>query len=115
MAEDITRKVIQQAQEDLKGIGPAVAAQPQKGWWEAAKDWFIDKFAPEVGDMLMHKTAQGAAEIAQALNSQSNAYVPYGVGQSPLEVEGPATNYQDLLREAQQRAVPKDQDKGLER
>ena len=115
MAEDITRKVIQQAQEDLQAVGPAVAAEPRKGWWESAKDWFIDKFAPEVGDMLMHKTAQGAAEIAQALNSQSNAYVPYGVGQAPLEVEGPATNYQDLLREAQQRTVPKDQDKGLER
>jgi hypothetical protein len=42
----------------------------------------------EVGDMVVHKTAQGAAEISQALNSQSNAYVPYGVGQQPLEVEG---------------------------
>ena len=114
MAEDITRKVIQQAQEDLRNVGPEVAAEPQKGWWEKAKDWFIDKFAPEVGEMLMQKTAQGASEIAQALNSDANAYVPYGHAQQPLEVEGPAVSYQDMLREAQQRVGP-EQDNVMER
>jgi hypothetical protein len=97
--------VIQQAQEDLKSVNPAVAAEPQKGWWEKAKDWFIDKFVPEVWDMIEHKTAQGAAELGQALNSQANAYVPYGAGQAPLEVEGPATSFQDQIREASQRAM----------
>ena len=115
MAEDITRKVIQQAQEDLKGIGPAVAAQPQKGWWEAAKDWFIDKFAPEVGDMLMHKTAQGSAEISAALNSQSNAYVPYGAGQHALDVQGPQQSYQDMLRESSLNVAEREPEHGIER
>jgi hypothetical protein len=115
VAEDITRRVIQQAQEDLKSVNPAVAAEPpEKGWWERAKDRFIDKFVPEVWDMIEHKTAQGAAELGQALNSQSNAYVPYGAGQAPLEVEGPATSWQDQIREASQRAVP-DQSNEMER
>ena len=60
----------------------------------------------EVGDMAMQKTAQGAAELSQALNSQSNAYVPYGYAQQPLEIEGPQQSYADMLREASQRAVP---------
>jgi len=104
MAND-QRKVVQHAQDDLKTVGPEVAAQPQKGWWEKAKDWFIDKFAPEVGEMLMQKTAQGAAEISQALNSGANAFVPYGAAQQPLEVEGPAMSYQDHLRQASERGV----------
>ena len=49
------------------------------------------------------KIAQGCAELGQALNSQADAYVPYGAGQQPLEVEGPATSYQDMLREAASR------------
>jgi hypothetical protein len=63
----------------------------------------MSRFWKEVGQMLDHKIAQGAAELSQALNSQSNAYVPYGVGQAPLEVEGPQTNYQDMLRNAAER------------
>lgn len=114
MAEDITRRVVEHAQDDLSSINPQVAAEPQHSWWEAAKDWFIDKFAPEVGDMLMQKAAQGAAELDQALNSQSNAYVPYGSPQQPLEVEGPQQSYVDMLREASERAAP-EQDRGLER
>jgi hypothetical protein len=75
-----------------------------------------ERFKKEVGQMLEYKAAQGAAELSQALNSQSNAYVPYGTGQKPLEVEGPATSYQDMLREASQRAGQEhDQDKGMER
>ena len=99
------KKVIQHAQEDMKAIGPETAVGPQKGWWDRAKDWFIDKFAPEVGEMLMQKTAQGAAEISQALNSGANAFVPYGAAQQPLEVEGPVMNYQEHLRQASERAV----------
>jgi hypothetical protein len=73
------------------------------------------RFWKEVGDMLDHKIAQGAAELSHALNSQSNAYVPYGAGQQPLEVEGPAVNHQDMLRESSQRAGPEqDQDRGIE-
>jgi hypothetical protein len=78
------------------------------------KDHFIDRVVPEVGQMLDQKIAQGAAELAQALNSQSNAYVPYGTGQKPLEVEGPATSYQDMLREAAERQG-QDQDRGIDR
>src|SRR5262249_1644487 len=117
MAEDITRKVIQQAQEDLRGVGPEVAAAPRQSWWEAAKDYFIDRVAPEVGDMLMQKMAQGSAEISHFLNQGNAAYTPYGYAQKPLqplEVEGPEQSYQDMLREAAQRAVP-EQDRQLER
>jgi len=106
MAEDMQKRVIQHAQEDLKRVGSDVGGPQERGWWEKMKDYFIDRIAPEVGDMLVHKTAQGAAELSQALNSQSNAYVPYGTGQRPLEVEGPQVSYQDMIREASQRGEP---------
>lgn len=77
-------------------------------------DYMKDCVFPEVGDMIDHKVAQGAAEISQALYSQSNAYVPYGTGQQPLEVEGPLQSYQDMLREASQQAMP-EPERGLER
>ena len=67
-----------------------------------AWDYLKQRVAPEIGEMVVQKTAQGAAEISQALNSQSNAYVPYGHAQQPLEVEGPQQSYQDMLREAAQ-------------
>jgi hypothetical protein len=111
---DDLRAILQHAQQDLNAVGPEVGAQPQKGWWERFKDGLIDRFVPEVGEMLMQKTAQGAAEISHALNSQSNAYTPYGYGQQPLSVEGPMQDYQDMLREASQRAVPQ-QSQELER
>jgi hypothetical protein len=74
------------------------------------------RFWNEVGQMLDHKIAQGAAELGQALNSQADGYVPYGTGQQPLEVEGPATSYQDMLREAAQQAPAQEptQDRGME-
>jgi hypothetical protein len=75
-------------------------------------DYLKERVIPELGQMLDHKMAQGAAELSQALNSQSNAYVPYGVGQAPLEVEGPATNYQDMLRDASHGAG-QEHDKGV--
>jgi hypothetical protein len=67
----------------------------------------------EVGDMLVQKTAHGAAEAAHALNSQSNSFVPYGTGQAPLEVEGPQQSYQDMLRDVSARGQEHDQ--GLDR
>ncbi len=73
-----------------------------------------ERFKKEVGQMVDHKIAQGAAEVGQALNSQADAYVPYGAGQAPLEVEGPATSYQDMLREAASREAP-DQAPGMDR
>jgi hypothetical protein len=73
-----------------------------------------DRFKKEVGQMLDHKVAQGAAELSQALNSQADAYVPYGAGQQPLEVEGPATSYQDMLRDAAQRGG-QEHEQGIER
>ena len=76
----------------------------------------LKAISSEVGEMIEHKTAQGAAEFAQGLNSQANSYVPYGVGQAPLEVEGPATSYQDILRDASRGAGPeRDQAKDIER
>ena len=74
----------------------------------------MGRFWKEVGQMLDQKIAQGSAELGQAINSSADGYVPYGVGQQPLEVEGPATGYQDMLREASQRAEP-EQDRGMDR
>jgi arginine utilization protein RocB len=67
----------------------------------------------ETMEMLERKTSQGAAEVSHALFSQSNAYVPYGDGQKPLETEGPQMSYQDMIREASQRGGP-DQEHGQE-
>ena len=69
-----------------------------------------------VRDVVYDKLGtQGATEIAQALyNGQSNAFTPYGHAQAPLEVEGPATSYQDMLRDASQSAG-KEQDRGMDR
>ena len=77
-------------------------------------DYLKERVLPEVGQMLDHKIAQGAAELSQGLNSQSNAYVPYGVGQAPLEVEGPATSYQGMLRDASGHHAP-EHDRGMDR
>jgi hypothetical protein len=74
----------------------------------------VGRFWKEIGQMLDHKMAQGAAELGQALNSQADAYVPYGAGQQPLEVEGPATSYQDMLRDASRGAGP-EHDQGMDR
>lgn len=74
----------------------------------------MGRFWKEVGQTFDQKIAQGAAELGQALNSQADAYVPYGAGQAPLEVEGPATSYQDMLREASQRGG-QELDQGIER
>lgn len=113
-------KVTEHARDDLgardnpSNAWPGVAEPPTPTLWDRVADHIIDRVVPEVGDMLDHKVAQGAAELSQALNSQSNAYVPYGVGQAPLEIEGPQTSYQNALREASHSAGH-DQEQGLDR
>lgn len=77
-------------------------------------DYLVERVMPEVGQMLDHKMAQGAAELGQAINSQADGYVPYGAGQQPLDVEGPATSYQDMLRDAS-RSAGQEHDQGLDR
>lgn len=89
-------------------------ADNERGLLGKAWDYIKDRVVPEIGDMIDHKVAQGAAEISQALYSQSNAYVPYGTGQQPLEVEGPMQSYQDMLRDAAQRGQ-QEQDREIER
>jgi hypothetical protein len=74
----------------------------------------MGRFWKEVGQMFEHKIAQGAAELSQSLNSQSNAYVPYGTGQAPLDVEGPQQSYHEKLRDASQSAG-REQDQGMDR
>lgn len=72
------------------------------------------RFWKEVGQMLDHKIAQGAAELGQALNSQADAYVPYGAGQAPLEVEGPGMSYVEMLKDAS-RGAEQEPDRGMDR
>jgi hypothetical protein len=77
-------------------------------------DYLRERVAPEVGQMLDHKIAQGAAELGQAMNSSADGYVPYGAGQAPLEVEGPAVSFTETLRDAS-RDTGQDQDRGMDR
>ena len=88
--------------------------EEERGFLGKMWDYMKERVLPEIGDMIDHKVAQGAAELSQALNSQSNAYVPYGTGQQPLEVEGPQQSYLDTLRDASQRGGP-EQDHGMVR
>ena len=75
----------------------------------------IQAIPSEVGDMLVQKTAHGAAEVSHALNSQSNSFVPYGTGQAPLEVEGPQQSFQDALRDAAAKGQEHDQGHDIDR
>lgn len=89
-------------------------ADVQKGMgerlWGAVK-WIAER----VSEIVYDKAGpQGAAEISQALFSQSNAYVPYGHAQQPLKIEGPHMSYQQMIQQASQRAVP-EQSQELER
>jgi hypothetical protein len=72
------------------------------------------RFWKEVGQMFDQKLSQGTSELGQALNSGADAYVPYGAGQAPLEIEGPATSYTDMLREAASREAP-EQEQSMDR
>ena len=76
----------------------------------------IEHIANGAIDLMAEKVIpQGAAELSQALNSQSNAYVPYGTAQQPLDVEGPQQSYQAMLREYSQRGQEQGQDIGVDR
>ncbi len=48
----------------------------------------LENFGAEVGAELGRMGTQGAAELASALFSDSNAYVPYGQGQQAPSIEG---------------------------
>jgi hypothetical protein len=107
-------RVIEHARDDLGATDDprkamVAAGPPKQTLWDKVADHFIDRIVPEVGDMLMQKTAQGAAEMAQGLNGQSNFYVPYGSAQKPLEVEGPATAWANELHNASQRGYGQEQ------
>lgn len=111
--KDDLKLVVDHAREDLKAIGPPGRFAPpettledKRSWLGKVMDYVMDRMLPEIGDMVMQKTAQGAAEISHALNSQSNAYTPYGYGQQPLEVEGPQQSFTDMVREASERQAP---------
>ncbi len=103
MAEDF-RDILKHGQADLSKVGPAIAAEPNPGFWERAKDHFIDRVVPEVGEMLSQKMAQGAAELSMALNGEASGYTPYGYAQKPLEVEGPQQSWQEHLRDMSRNA-----------
>jgi hypothetical protein len=63
------------------------------GFFEVMKDAIsaiapgLENFGAEVGAEMSRMGTQGAAELASALFSDSNAYVPYGQGQQAIEVE----------------------------
>lgn len=65
------------------------------GFFEVMKDAIsaiapgLENFGAEVGAELGRMGTQGAAELASALFGESNAYVAYGAGQQPVEVEAP--------------------------
>ena len=49
----------------------------------------IGALFPEKGGTMDRVITQGAAELASALFGGSDAYVAYGEGQKPIEVEAP--------------------------
>ena len=65
----------------------------ERGFFEVMKEAItaiapgLENFGAEVGAELSRLGTQGAAELAQALFSDSNAYVPYGRGQYTPSVE----------------------------
>jgi hypothetical protein len=118
----LQNRVLEHARDDLGATHNAANGwtgyePPKQGIGGKIVDHIMDRVLPEVGDMLMQKTAQGAAELSMALNHQSTAYQPYGYAQKPLqphEVEGPQQSYQDMLRQASERQGP-EQEKGIDR
>ena len=90
----------------------------ESSWLERLASHVGDRLSAipsEVGQYVTDKfIPQGASELAQALNSQADGYVPYGSAQAPLEVEGPQMSYQDMLKDAAQRGG-QEQDLGMER
>jgi hypothetical protein len=51
-------------------------AENKRGMLGKPWDYLKDRVAPEIGDMVVQKTAQGAAELGQAINSSADGYVP---------------------------------------
>lgn len=80
--------------------------------------WVGDKVLDAAySDAMQQKVAQGSAEICQTLMGNADGhgpggYTPYGAGQQPLEVEGPAIDYQNVLHDAGQE---QQQDLGIDR
>ena len=76
----------------------------------------VKAVASEVVDTMAEKVVpQGAAELAQALNS-GHGYVPYGSAQAPLQVESEPSygdgNYDDYLKATTNRGQEQEQGQG---
>lgn len=54
---------------------------------------------PESGSTMDRVVTQGAAELASALFGGSDAYVAYGEGQKPIEVEAPQVEAAQIQQE----------------
>jgi hypothetical protein len=88
----------------------------EKSWLDQLKAMVSERldigtFLKEAGQMLDHKITQGAAELAHGLLSNADghggsAYLPYGMNNKPVEIEGPSGTYQDMLRDASQAPAP---------
>ena len=65
----------------------AVGAAMQGVKAVAAPGLSLGKIPPDVGAEMGRMGVQGQAELASALFSDGNAYVPYGRGQNPAEQE----------------------------
>ena len=82
-----------------------MAAEENAGVMESVKEALpglsLGKILSEVGGELGRMGVQGQAEMAAALFSESNAYVPYGRGQNPAEKDGV-----EVQKEAPQQEAP---------
>jgi len=91
-----------------------------KNWLQRAASFIGERLSAipgEISQTFWDKSGpQGSSELAQALNSHSNAFVPYGHAQQPLEVEGPAMDYQSRLNQHIAQNPPQQEpDQGMER
>ncbi len=73
----------------------------------------IKAILPEIFATVTDKVIpQGAAELSQALYSQSNAYVPYGAGQRSVDVvepiQAPKQSYEAKVQTASKGVQPKE-------
>lgn len=121
MAADDILGIVEHAREDLSAIGipgqfsPAETLGPEPGFLERTEDFLIDKFLPEVGNMLVREWNLGASEISKALFGESDAAVLYGPALVPIQpVEMAEQSFDDMIRDASERSAP-DREQGLER
>ena len=110
--------MLNHARDDLgaadQPLAAWVTAEPQEPTlWESAKDWFIDEFVPEVGDMLAQKWNEGANEIVKSLWGQSDGFVLYG-HQTLKPVEPVQADFDGMLYESSLRQMP-EQEQQMER